>query len=159
MSVGNDGLHNNEIFLQIRVEKSRYFRREGADIHSDITVSLSQAALGGKIRVQGIYENMLVTIPAGSCSNDRIRLPGKGISRINGYGYGDHYIHIHIQAPKKLTDLQRALLLAYAETENNVTGSVEGVTSTDKRELCDLDYNSLCYACNVTIAYLKPSSS
>ncbi|CAH8540296.1 unnamed protein product [Schistosoma curassoni] len=133
MSVGNDGLHNNEIFLQIRVEKSRYFRREGADIHSDITVSLSQAALGGKMRVQGIYENMLVTIPAGSCSNDRIRLPGKGISRINGYGYGDHYIHIHIQAPKKLTDLQRALLLAYAETENNVTGSVEGVTSTDKR--------------------------
>ncbi|VDO54004.1 unnamed protein product [Schistosoma margrebowiei] len=93
-------LHNNEIFLQIRVEKSRYFRREGADIHSDITVSLSQAALGGKTRVQGIYESMLVTIPAGSCSNDRIRLPGKGISRINGYGYGDHYIHIHIQAPK-----------------------------------------------------------
>ncbi|VDP63313.1 unnamed protein product, partial [Schistosoma mattheei] len=46
----------------------------------------------------------------------------------------------------KLTDLQRALLLAYAETENNVTGSVEGVTSTDKRELCDLDYTSLCYA-------------
>ncbi|CAH8497456.1 unnamed protein product [Schistosoma turkestanicum] len=132
MSVGTDGQHNNEIFLQIRVEKSRQFRREGADIHSDITVSLAQAALGGKMRVQGIYENMLVNIPAGSCSDDRIRLPGKGISRINGYGYGDHYIHIRIQAPKKLSELQRALLLAYAETETNVTGSVEGVTSTDK---------------------------
>ncbi|KAK4471812.1 hypothetical protein MN116_005206 [Schistosoma mekongi] len=133
ISVGKDNQHNNEIFVQIHVEKSRQFRREGADVHSDITISLAQAALGGKMRIQGIYESMLVNIPAGSCSNDRIRLPGKGINRINGHGYGDHYIHIHIQPPKRLTDLQRALLLAYAETETNVNGSVEGVTSTDKR--------------------------
>nr|CAH8848934.1 unnamed protein product [Trichobilharzia regenti] len=133
VSVGKDGSHTQEIFLQIRVEKSRQFRREGADIHSDIVVSLAQAALGGKMRVQGIYESILVNIPAGSCSNDRIRLPGKGISRINGYGYGDHYVHIHIKPPKRLSELQRALLLAYAETETDVTGSVEGVTSTDKR--------------------------
>ncbi|CAH8848751.1 unnamed protein product [Trichobilharzia szidati] len=132
VSVGKDGTHTQEIFLQIRVEKSRQFRREGADIHSDIVVSLAQAALGGKMRVQGIYESILVNIPAGSCSNDRIRLPGKGISRINGYGYGDHYVHIHIKPPKRLSELQRALLLAYAETETDVTGSVEGVTSTDK---------------------------
>ncbi|KAG5446383.1 DnaJ sub A member 3, mitochondrial, variant 2 [Clonorchis sinensis] len=122
---------SQEIFVQIRVERSRQFRREGADIHSDIVISLAQAALGGKMRVPGIYETMLVSIPPGSASNDRIRLPGKGISRVNGYGYGDHYLHIKIQSPKRLTELQRALLLAYAETEQDVSGTVEGVTSTE----------------------------
>ncbi|OON19764.1 putative chaperone protein DnaJ [Opisthorchis viverrini] len=122
---------SQEIFVQIRVERSRQFRREGADIHSDVVISLAQAALGGKMRVPGIYETMLISIPPGSASGDRIRLPGKGISRVNGYGYGDHYLHIKIQPPKRLTELQRALLLAYAETEQDVSGTVEGVTSTE----------------------------
>ncbi|THD20541.1 Lethal (2) tumorous imaginal disc [Fasciola hepatica] len=131
VSVGDGRQSSQELFVQVRVERSRQFRREGADIHSDITISLAQAALGGKIRVPGIYETLLITIPPGSSSNDRIRLPGKGISRVNGHGYGDHYIHIQIKPPKRLTELQRALLLAYAETEADTKGTVEGVTSTE----------------------------
>lgn len=131
VSVGGGTSTPQELFVQVRVEKSRIFRRDGADVHSDIIISLAQAALGGKMRVQGLYEAMLVTIPPGSSSHDRIRLAGKGISRMNGYGYGDHYLHIQVKPPKRLTELQRALLLAYAETESDVTGSVEGVTSTE----------------------------
>ncbi|KAF5398653.1 hypothetical protein PHET_08000 [Paragonimus heterotremus] len=131
VSVGGSRTGTQELFVQVRVERSREFRREGPDIHSDVSISLAQAALGGKIRVPGIYETMLVTIPPGSASHDRIRLPGKGISRVNGYGYGDHYLHIKVRAPRRLTELQRALLLAYAETEQDVTGTIEGVTSTE----------------------------
>ncbi|KAF8562005.1 hypothetical protein P879_09449 [Paragonimus westermani] len=131
VSVGGSRANTQELFVQVRVERSREFRREGPDIHSDVSISLAQAALGGKIRVPGIYETMLVTIPPGSASHDRIRLPGKGISRVNGYGYGDHYLHIKVRAPRRLTELQRALLLAYAETEQDVTGTIEGVTSTE----------------------------
>ncbi|CAH8477111.1 unnamed protein product [Dicrocoelium dendriticum] len=131
VAVGDSRRETQELFVQIRVDRSREFRRDGADVHSDITISLAQAALGGKIRVPGIYETMLVSIPPGSASHDRIRLPGKGISRVNGYGYGDHYLHIKVQPPRRLTELQRALLLAYAETEQDVTGTVEGVTSTE----------------------------
>ena len=48
MSIGG----NEEIFVTVRVEPSTYFRREGADIHTDATISLSQAILGGIVRIQ-----------------------------------------------------------------------------------------------------------
>ncbi len=51
-----------ELFVTVRVEASRHFRRDGADVHSDVTVSFAQAALGGKIRIPGIYDSLLVTV-------------------------------------------------------------------------------------------------
>ena len=44
------------------MEKSREFRREGADVHSDVLVSLSQAILGGTVRISGIYEEILLNV-------------------------------------------------------------------------------------------------
>jgi DnaJ family protein A protein 3 len=51
-----------EIFITFRVEKSDYFRRDGADVHTDAEISLSQALLGGTIRVRGIYEDQTVQV-------------------------------------------------------------------------------------------------
>lgn len=51
-----------EIFVTFIVEKSDYFRRDGCDIHTDATISLSQAVLGGTIRVQGIYEDQTIQV-------------------------------------------------------------------------------------------------
>lgn len=55
-------------------------------------------------------------------------MAGKGIKKISGYGYGDHYVHIHIEPPKRLSDKQRALLQAFAETESNTHGTITGMT-------------------------------
>lgn len=119
-----------EIFITFRVQKSPVFRRDGADIHSDVLVSVAQAILGGTVRTQGLYETLNLTIPAGIQTDQRIRLSGKGIPRVSGYGYGDHYVHIKIKIPKTLTDRQRALLTSYAEDETDVDGTVNGVTNT-----------------------------
>lgn len=112
-----------------QVQKSPVFRREGADIHSDLFVSIAQAILGGTARAQGLYETLNLSvsrlgrspatsrqssarsnidargrcspqIPAGVQADQRIRLSGKGIARISGYGFGDHYVHIKIKVPK-----------------------------------------------------------
>ncbi|XP_028310858.1 dnaJ heat shock protein family (Hsp40) member A3a isoform X2 [Gouania willdenowi] len=119
-----------EIFITFRVQKSPVFRREGADIHSDLFVSVAQAILGGTARTQGLYETLNLSIPAGTQTNHRIRLTGKGIARVSGYGFGDHYIHVKIKIPKALTDRQKSLLLSYAEDETDVEGTVNGITST-----------------------------
>ncbi|KAM6156104.1 dnaJ homolog subfamily A member 3, mitochondrial [Rhynchocyon petersi] len=119
-----------EIFVTFRVQKSPVFRRDGADIHSDLFISVAQAILGGTARVQGLYETINVTIPAGTQMDQKIRMGGKGIPRINSYGYGDHYIHIKIKIPKKLTSRQQNLILSYAEEETEVDGTVNGVTNT-----------------------------
>ncbi|XP_012661260.1 dnaJ homolog subfamily A member 3, mitochondrial isoform X2 [Otolemur garnettii] len=119
-----------EIFITFRVQKSPVFRRDGADIHSDLFISIAQAILGGTARAQGLYETINVTIPPGIQTDQRIRISGKGIPRINSYGYGDHYIHIKIRVPKRLTSRQQSLILSYAEDETDVEGTVNGVTLT-----------------------------
>ncbi|KAJ8254180.1 hypothetical protein COCON_G00207920 [Conger conger] len=119
-----------EIFITFRVQRSPVFRRDGPDIHSDVLISVAQAILGGSARAQGLYETINISIPAGIQTDQRIRLSGKGIARMNTYGYGDHYVHIKIRIPKTLTDRQRAHIMSYAEDEVEVDGTVNGVTAT-----------------------------
>lgn len=47
------------------MERSREFRREGADVHSDVAISLSQAVLGGTTKITGIYEDILLNVGGG----------------------------------------------------------------------------------------------
>lgn len=125
------GVIDCDVFwVGVQVQKSPVFRRDGADIHSDLFVSVAQAVLGGTARTQGLYETLNLSIPAGIQTDQRIRLSGKGIARISGYGFGDHYVHVKIKVPKTLTDRQRALLMSYAEDETEVEGTVNGVTAT-----------------------------
>ncbi|XP_056144755.1 dnaJ heat shock protein family (Hsp40) member A3a isoform X1 [Lampris incognitus] len=119
-----------EVFITFRVQKSSVFRREGADIHSDLLISVAQAILGGTARTQGLYETLNLTIPAGIQTDQKIRLSGKGIARVSGYGFGDHYVHVKVKIPKTLTDRQRALLVSYAEDETDVEGTVNSITNT-----------------------------
>lgn len=118
-----------EVFVTFRVEKSRYFRRDGSDLHTDAEISLAQAILGGTIRVEGVYEDQTIQIIPGTSSHTRIRLSGKGLKKVNGIGYGDHYVNVKITVPKKLTNEQQALLQAYAELETGTPGSIFGVTN------------------------------
>jgi len=119
---------NREVFITFRVEKSDYFTRKGADVHTEAHISLSQAALGGTVRVQGIYEDINLQIPPGTPSHTRMRMANKGIKKVSGFGHGDHYINIKIKAPKKLTEKQKVLLEAYAELELETPGTIHGLT-------------------------------
>ncbi|XP_063416504.1 protein tumorous imaginal discs, mitochondrial-like isoform X1 [Mytilus trossulus] len=130
-----------EIFITFKVAKSRDFKRQGADLHSEIHISVAQAVLGGTIRIPGVYEEILLNIPAGSQSHDRIRLAGKGLKRVNSYGHGDHYVHLHIKVPVSLSKEQEALMLAYAETEK-VKGTVNGIVNTAQGQTA-VDENGL----------------
>ena len=52
--------------MTVRVEQSDYFRRDGNDVHTDADISLSQAILGGVIRIQGLYEDLNIRIQPGT---------------------------------------------------------------------------------------------
>ncbi|XP_013414651.1 protein tumorous imaginal discs, mitochondrial-like [Lingula anatina] len=134
-----------EIFISFRVSKSQTFRRDGADVHSDTWISLSQAVLGGTVRIRGIYDSILLSIPEKTSSHTKIRLAGKGISRLNSYGYGDHYVHIKIKVPTKLTEEQKSLMLAFAETEDVGDGTINGVIHAKKgnKAVNDTEYSHM----------------
>ncbi|KRZ41225.1 Mitochonrial uncharacterized protein [Trichinella pseudospiralis] len=116
--------------VSVPVSKSDIFRRDGADVHTDVSISISQAILGGTVRIPGIYEDVYLQIPPATSSHTRLRVAGKGIKKVNSYGYGDHYVHVKIEVPKKLSDAQRAIIMAYAEMEANTPGTIRGVTTT-----------------------------
>ncbi|KAM6972415.1 dnaJ homolog subfamily A member 3, mitochondrial-like [Aplochiton taeniatus] len=117
-----------EILVTFRVQRSPVFRRTGIDVHSDLMISVAQAVLGGTARGQGLHETISIAIPAGCQADQTIRLAGRGIRKLHSYTYGDHYVHIKIRVPKKLTRRQRSLMLSYAEEETDVEGTVNGVT-------------------------------
>lgn len=116
-----------ELFITFKVEKSNYFRRDGADVHTEANVSLAQAVLGGTIRIQGVYEDHTIQVVPGTSSHTRICLSNKGLRRVNSYGQGHHYVNTKIVVPKKLSEKQRALLQAYAELEEDTPGQILGV--------------------------------
>ena len=47
----------SEVYVMFRVKPSEKFRRDEEDIHSDVNISIAQAALGGTVKVPGIYED------------------------------------------------------------------------------------------------------
>ena len=50
------------LYIILQVEKSSIFRREGADVHSDVHISLAQAVLGGKLTTPGIYKDIQLNV-------------------------------------------------------------------------------------------------
>ncbi|XP_019850859.1 PREDICTED: dnaJ homolog subfamily A member 3, mitochondrial-like isoform X1 [Amphimedon queenslandica] len=117
---------HTEAYVTLRVSSSDTFRRDGFDIHSDANVSYTQAVLGGVAKTPGLNGTLDLKIPAGIQSHHRLRLSGRGIPRLNGYGNGDHYIHIRIKVPKNLTSEQKTLIEELAQTED-YEGSVNGI--------------------------------
>ncbi|KAK4887670.1 hypothetical protein RN001_003941 [Aquatica leii] len=123
MTVGKD-----ELFVTFKVEKSNYFKRDGHDVHTEAEISISQALLGGTIRIQGLYEDHTIQVMPGTSSHTKIRLSSKGMKKPNGYGYGDHYVILKIAVPKELDQKQKALVKAYAEMEKDTPGQIYGIT-------------------------------
>ncbi|KAM7345739.1 protein tumorous imaginal discs, mitochondrial isoform 2-T2 [Cochliomyia hominivorax] len=118
-----------ELFITFRVEPSKYFKRDGADVHTEATISLAQAVLGGTIRVEGVYEDQWLNIEPGTSSHHKIFLKGKGLKRVNAHGHGDHYVNIKIEIPKSLNKEQKELMQRYAELETNTPGSIHGLAN------------------------------
>eukprot|EP00731_Ephydatia_muelleri_P030829 Em0022g343a len=113
----------SEAFVIVKVKDSDKFERDGYDVHTDAVISFTQAALGGEARIQGLNGPMNVKIPAGVQSHHRIRLAGRGITRLDGNGIGDHYVHLKIKVPKVLSERQKELLVEFARTETLSDGS------------------------------------
>jgi len=124
MSIGG----NKEIFVTIRVEQSKYFRREGFDVHSDANISLSQSLLGGIIRIQGLYEDLNLRIPPGTSSHSVLTLSDRGFKRLDAvHSHGDHFIHLKIKVPSNLTDEQKDVIKQFAYLEENTPGTISGI--------------------------------
>ena len=97
------------MIIVIHVRPHPVFKREGDDIYCDVTISVSTAALGGKIEVPSVYGPLKVDLHAGTQSGTTIRLKDKGAPSIHGRGRGSQYTTLVVEIPKKLTKREKAL--------------------------------------------------
>ena len=98
-----------DLYILIDIKGHEIFDREGTDVHCTIPISFSQAALGCEIKVPTLSGEALVPIPEGTQAGKKMRLKGKGIAKLGGYGIGDQILTIHVETPTKLTPEQREL--------------------------------------------------
>jgi molecular chaperone DnaJ len=98
-----------DLYVTIRVHRHPLFSRQGDDIHSDVPVSVAEAALGAAIRVPTIHGPVAVQLPAGTRSGQRFRLPGRGVARPDAPP-GDHFYRVEIVPPRADRGDNRRLL-------------------------------------------------
>ena len=92
----------------------RFFKREGDDLICEVPISFIQATLGGEIEVPTLESKIMVKIPAGTQPNALIRLKGKGVKNLQGYGHGDLHIRVQVEVPTRLNPEQKAKLQEFA---------------------------------------------
>jgi len=104
------GGSTGDLFVIIHLAPHPYFKREGDDLHYDLNIGFPQAALGAEVSVPTFEGDVSVTVPAGTQPNNILRIRGKGMTKLDGYGRGSLLIHVHITVPNKLNDQQKKLL-------------------------------------------------
>lgn len=104
------GGRSGDLYLTVHVKPHKRFVRKGNDIHSEETISISQALLGDKIETETIDGLVKIKIPAGIQSGTYLKIKNKGISRLRGFGRGDHLVQIIIKTPERLSRQQKKLI-------------------------------------------------
>ncbi|PJA46429.1 molecular chaperone DnaJ [Candidatus Uhrbacteria bacterium CG_4_9_14_3_um_filter_50_9] len=97
-----------DLYVRLHVRRDPRFERDGVHLHSQISIGFTQAALGDTIDVETVDGPVELKIPSGTQSGARFRLKGKGV--MAGGGRGDHYVHVEVVVPKKLSREQKKLI-------------------------------------------------
>ena len=96
-----------DLLVAIETIEHPTLKREGDNLHYDLYISLSEAVLGTSKEIDAVTGKVRIKLEAGIQSGKILRLRGKGISSINGYGSGDLLVHVNVWTPKELNKEQR----------------------------------------------------
>ena len=107
---GNDAPGNGvpgDLIVAIETLEHETLKREGDNLHYDLYISLSDAVLGTSKDIDTVSGKARIKLEPGLQSGKILRLRGKGIKSINGYGAGDLLVHVNVWTPKELNKEQR----------------------------------------------------
>lgn len=105
----------NEFYVTIEVKADPKFKRDGADLFVDQSISFTQAALGATVKVPTMDGDLKLKIRPGTQPGTLFRLQGKGMPRLRYSGRGDQYVRLLVEVPSKLSRKQKQIL---SEFEN-----------------------------------------
>lgn len=115
---GPNGGPAGDLLILIEEKPDELLKRDGNNVVYDLYLNFVDAVLGTSVEVPTIDGKVKIKIDSGTQSGRILRLRGKGINDINGYGSGDQLIHINIWTPKQVSREEQAVLEKLRESPN-----------------------------------------
>ncbi len=118
---GNDAPGNGipgDLIVAIEELEHEFLKREGENLHYDLYISFSEAVLGISKDIEAVNGKVRIKLEEGIQSGKILRLKGKGIPSINGYGNGDLLVHVNVWTPKTLNKEQKQFFEKNIADEN-----------------------------------------
>ncbi len=113
---GPAGTPPGDLYVEVRVRPHAIFQRDGDDLHCEVPIRISQAALGDVVRVPSLDGELELRIPAETQSGKVFRLRDRGVKSVRSRHPGDLYCKVAVETPVNLTPEQRELLAKFEAT-------------------------------------------
>lgn len=113
---GPAGTPPGDLYVEVRVREHAIFQRDGDDLHCEVPIRISQAALGDVVRVPTLGGDAEIRIPSETQTGKLFRLRGKGVKSVRSRAPGDLYCRVVVETPVNLTTEQRELLEKFEAT-------------------------------------------
>ncbi|HRF12641.1 MAG: molecular chaperone DnaJ [Candidatus Accumulibacter phosphatis] len=113
---GINGGPSGDLYVQIHLKTHPVFQREQNDLHCEMPISFTTAALGGEIDIPTLDGAAKIRVPAETQSGKIFRLRGKGIKGVRSNTHGDLLCHVVVETPVHLTERQKELLRELEES-------------------------------------------
>jgi molecular chaperone DnaJ len=110
---GNAAPHggvNGDLLVVIEEEQDPNFQRDGNDLLYSLFVSVPDAITGCEAEIPAIDGKLRIKVAPGTQSGTVLRLRGKGVPDVNGYGAGDMMVAVNVWIPKNLTSEEKKLI-------------------------------------------------
>ena len=107
---GVNGGPAGDLYVVIHLKAHAVFQRDHNDLHCEMPISFTPAALGGDIKIPTLDGYAKIKIPEETQSGKVFRLRGKGIKGVRSSTHGDLMCHVVVETPVNLTARQRELL-------------------------------------------------
>lgn len=117
-NAGPGGGPNGDLLLQIEELPDENLSRDGQQILYNLFISFPDAALGTSVEIPTIDGKARIKIEPGTQSGKVMRLKGKGLPSINGYGKGDQLVQVNVWTPSKLSNEEKTLLEKLKDSQN-----------------------------------------
>jgi molecular chaperone DnaJ len=107
---GVNGGPPGDLYVVMHLKPHAVFQRDGDDLHCEMPISFTLAALGGEIEIPTLEGSAKVKVPAETQTGQVFRLRGKGIKGVRSSYPGDLLCEVVVETPVRLTERQKELL-------------------------------------------------
>ena len=117
-NAGKRGGTNGDLLIVIEEEKHPELIRDENDLIYSLLLDIPTATLGGFAEIPTIDSKAKVTIDPGTQPGKVLRLRGKGLPTLNGYGKGDIVVNISVYIPETLSKDEKKTIESFRESDN-----------------------------------------